>query len=152
MKKIAFLLSLVCLLTALCGCGGKKALDPQALAEELLSKASFTESLERMEDNVVPLVYGIEKEDYSAALVYAGAGGVTAEEIAIFTAADAAAAERILSALQTRIADRLESFKTYFPAAVPTLEKAILRRTDNAVVLVICADSEAAGKIVNKYI
>ena len=152
MKKIAFLLALACLLTALCGCGGKKTLDPQALAEELLSQASFSESLDRMEDNVIPLVYGIEKEDYSAALVYAGAGGVSAEEIAVFTAADTAAAERILSALQTRVSDRLESFKSYFPAAVPTLEKAILKKTDNAVVLVICTDSEVAGKIVNKYI
>ena len=98
MKKIPILLALACLLTALCGCGGKKAMDPQALADELLNNAKFSDSLDRMEDDVIPLVYGIDKEDCAAALVYAGAGGVTAEEIAVFTAVDAAAADRILSA------------------------------------------------------
>ena len=152
MKKIAILLALACLLTALCGCGGKKALDPQTLAEELLNNAKFADSLDRMEDDVVPLVYGIEKDDCAAVLVYAGAGGVTAEEIAVFTAVDAAAADRILSAAQSRVADRIESFKNYSPAAVPALENAIVRKKDNTVVLVICSDSDAAAKIVGKYI
>ena len=152
MKNIAILLAIACLLTALCGCGGKKELVPQTLAEELLSKASFTDSLDRMEDNTIPLVYGIEKEDFTAALVYAGAGGVTAEEIAVFTAVDGAAADRILSAVQARVANRVESFKTYYPAAVPILEKAIVEKKDNTVVLVICSDSDAAAKIVGEYI
>ena len=152
MKKIAFLLSFVCLLTALSGCGGKKEADPQALTEELLNSAGFSESLERLDDKVVPLLYGVEPEDYTAALVYGGAGGVTAEEIAVFTAADDAAADRLLSAMQTRVADRVESFKTYFPSAVPTLEKAIVKKSGSTVLLVVCSDSDAAAKIVNKYI
>ena len=56
-RKIALLLAAVCLLTALAGCGGgKKELEPRAFVDELLSSARFTDSLNQLDDPVVPPV------------------------------------------------------------------------------------------------
>ena len=84
-QKIAWLLALVCLVSALTGCGGKKELEPRAFVDELLSGAKFTDSLDQLDDSIVPLLYGVDAADYTSAIVYAGTGA-TAEEIAVFTA------------------------------------------------------------------
>ena len=96
-RKIAWLLAMVCLLAAFTGCGGKKELEPRAFVDELLSGAKFTDSLNQLDDPVVPLLYGVDAADYTSAIVYCGTAA-TAEEIAVFTAKDDAAADRLLTA------------------------------------------------------
>jgi len=150
-KKIALLLALVCLVSALAGCGGKKEMEPQAFVDELLSGAAFTDSLNRLEDDVVPILYEVETADYTSAIVYAGTAA-TAEEIAVFEAVDAAAADRLLTAAQKRVDEQIESYKDYGPAAAMTLENAIVKKSGNYVVVVVCTDSAAAKKIADKYI
>ena len=150
-RKIAWLLALVCLVSALTGCGGKKELEPRAFVDELLSGAKFTDSLDQLDDSIVPLLYGVDAADYTSAIVYAGTGA-TAEEIAVFTARDDAAADRLLTAARTRVDDRIESFKNYGPAAAMTLENAIVEKNGKYVIVVVCSDSEGAAKIADKYI
>ncbi|MBR6114091.1 MAG: DUF4358 domain-containing protein [Oscillospiraceae bacterium] len=150
-KKLALVLALLCLAAALTGCGGKKDLEPQSFAEELLAGAKFTDSLNRLDDAVVPLLYGVDPADYSDAVVYCGTAA-TAEEIAVFTAVDDAAAQRLLSAAQTRVSKQLESYRTYGPQAAMTLENSVVARTGNYVVVVVCSDSDGAKKICGKYI
>ena len=85
-RKIALLLAAVCLLTALAGCGGgKKELEPRAFVDELLSSARFTDSLNQLDDPVVPILYGVDAADYTSAIVYCGTAA-TAEEIAVAAA------------------------------------------------------------------
>ena len=150
-RKIAWLLALVCLVSALTGCGGKKELEPRAFVDELLSGAKFTDSLDQLDDSIVPLLYGVDAADYTSAIVYAGTGA-TAEEIAVFTARDDAAADRLLTAARTRVDDRIESFKNYGPAAAMSLENAIVEKSGKYVIVVVCSDSEGAAKIADKYI
>ncbi len=151
-KRIAFLLALICILSALAGCGGKKELDPQALADDLLANAGFVDSLNKLEPVIVPMLYaGLNENDYSSVLAYAGTGA-TAEEIVIFTARDEAAAKRISAVAETHIKDRIESFKNYGPAAAMALDSATLKQSGNHVVVVVCSDSAGAAKITDKYI
>ena len=151
-KTIALLLAVVFLLTAFSGCGGKKKqLEPEAFVQELLSGAKFTDSLNLLDDPVVPLLYGIDQADYSKALVYCGTAA-TAEEIAVFEAVDDAAAERLLKAARERVDHQIEVYKAYGPAQAMTLENGVVGRTGNTVVVVICADSDGARKITDQYI
>ena len=151
-KTTALLLAVLCLMTALCGCAGKKKeLEPESFVQEVLQGAKFVDSMNRLDDPVVPLLYGVDPADYTEAVVYRGTGA-TAEEIAVFTAADDAAAERLLSAAKARVDHQIEVFKSYGPAQAMTLENAVVGRTGNYVVVVVCSDGEGAKKITDQYL
>ena len=150
-KTITGLLAAVCLLSALCGCGGKKELDPRAFVDELLSGAKFVDSMNQISDAVVPIIYEVDTADYSSAIVYCGTAA-TAEEIAVFQAVDDAAAERLLKAADARVQHQIESYAAYGPEAARTLENGIVKRSGNYVIVVVCADQAGAKKIVDKYI
>ena len=128
-RKIALLLSLVCLFSAFTGCGGgKKELEPRSFVDELLAGAKFTDSLNQLDDAVVPLLYGVDAADYTSAIVYAG------------------------TAARARVDKQIESYKSYGPAAAMTLENAIVEKSGNYVIVVVCTDSQGAAKIADKYI
>ncbi len=153
MKRIAAIFcAFAALLLCAAGCGEKtkKEIEPSAFAEELLKEAAFQDSLDRVSDAVVPPLYGIDPADIADAVVYCGTAA-TAEEIAVFTAADEAAAERLLTAARARVDSRLETYKDYGPAAAMTLENAIVKRSGNVIVVVICSDSKGAAAVVDRY-
>ena len=105
------------------------------------------------------------KKDYAVA-VLDPAGNVTALVLSDVPAAeraqvaaslsftsnvDAAAAQRLLTALQTFVADRIEAYKSYGPAAAMSLENAPVKTIGNYVIAVVCADSDSAAKVVDQY-
>ena len=150
-KTVAFLLAIVCLAALLTGCGGsKKTMEPRAFVDDVLANANFTDSLNQLSDDVVAQYYGVDSADYTSAIAYGGTAA-TAEQIAVFEAKDSAAAERILSALQTFVAERVEASKSYGPAAAMSLENAPVKIIGNCVVAVVCADSDSALKVVDQY-
>ena len=149
-KTFTAILSVALMMTFLYGCGGKKEFEPQSFVDEILSGAGFTDSLNRLDDPVVPILYDIDSSDYSEALVYCGTAA-TAEEIAVFTAKDDSSAERLLNAARSRVDHLIESYRSYGPAAAMTLENSVVTRTGNYVVVVICSDSEGAKKICSQY-
>ena len=150
-KTVAFLLAIVCLASLLTGCGGsKKTMEPRAFVDDVLANANFTDSLNQLSDDVVAQYYGVDSADYTSAIAYGGTAA-TAEQIAVFEAKDSAAAERILSALQTFVAEKVEAYKSYGPAAAMSLENAPVKIIGNCVVAVVCTDSDSALKVVDQY-
>lgn len=150
-KTVAILLAIVCLAALLTGCGGsKKTMEPRAFVDDVLANANFTDSLNQLSDDVVAQYYGVDSADYTSAIAYGGTAA-TAEQIAVFEAKDSAAAERILSALQTFVAEKVEAYKSYGPAAAMSLENAPVKIIGNCVVAVVCADSDSALKVVDQY-
>ena len=150
-KTVAFLLAIVCLAALLTGCGGtKKTMEPRAFVDDVLANANFTDSLNQLSDDVVAQYYGVDSADYTSAIAYGGTAA-TAEQIAVFEAKDSAAAERILSALQTFVAEKVEAYQSYGPAAAMSLENAPVKIIGNCVVAVVCADSDSALKVVDQY-
>ena len=141
-KTISLLLALCCLFAVLTGCGGsKKTMEPRAFVDDVLTNANFTDSLSQLDDAVIPQYYGVD---------YCGTAA-TAEQIVCFEAVDAAAAQRLLTALQTFVADRIEAYKSYGPAAAMSLENAPVKTIGNYVIAVVCADSDSAAKVVDQY-
>lgn len=150
-KTVAILLAIVCLAALLTGCGGsKKTMEPRAFVDDVLANVNFTDSLNQLSDDVVAQYYGVDSADYTSAIAYGGTAA-TAEQIAVFEAKDSAAAERILSALQTFVAEKVEAYKSYGPAAAMSLENAPVKIIGNCVVAVVCADSDSALKVVDQY-
>ena len=150
-KTVAFLLAIVCLAALLTGCGGsKKTMEPRAFVDDVLANANFTDSLNQLSDDIVAQYYGVDSADYTSAIAYGGTAA-TAEQIAVFEAKDSAAAERILSVLQTFVAEKVEAYKSYGRAAAMSLENAPVEIIGNCVVAVVCADSDSALKVVDQY-
>lgn len=150
-KSVALLLALVCLAALLTGCGGsKKTMEPRAFVDDVLANANFTDSLNQLSDGVIAQYYGVDSADYTSAIAYGGTAA-TAEQIVVFEAKDSAAAERILAALQTFVAEKVEAYKSYGPAAAMSLENAPVKIIGNYVVAVVCADSDSAVKVVDQY-
>ena len=150
-NTVAFLLAIVYLAALLTGCGGsKKTMEPRAFVDDVLANANFTDSLNQLSDDVVAQYYGVDSADYTSAIAYGGTAA-TAEQIVVFEAKDSAAAERILSALQTFVAEKVEAYKSYGPAAAMSLENAPVKIIGNCVVAVVCTDSDSALKVVDQY-
>ena len=142
-KTLALLLALVCIVSLFAGCGSsKKTMEPRAFVDDVLANANFTDSLSQLDDAVIPQYYGVDAADYKAA---------TAEQIVCFEAVDSAAAERLLAALKTFVADKVEAYKSYGPAAAMSLENAPVKIIGNYVIAVVCADSDSAAKVVDQY-
>ena len=76
--------------------------------------------------------------------------GATAEEIAVFEAADKAAADRLYKAAQERVENQKTAFEDYVPAEMTKLGNPVLVKKGSFVVLCVADDAAAAKKIVDK--
>lgn len=139
------------MLISLFGCSEKKELDMDKLSDELLNGGAFSETLEPVELDILGYLYDVSENDYESAAVFCSSGA-TADELAIFKAKDAEAAKRISEAVQQRLDDQIKGFKNYIPAEVPKLEKAYKTTYGNYVLLCVSTDTEAADKIIAKYV
>ena len=140
----------VCLL-ALCaalltGCGGRtagaKAYDPAAAAQALLDAKVFDQELEVLDADLAGSYLGLSSEPEEAVVYTSLEGGY--EELAVLRMADAEAAAAALEAVQAHVSDRRET--QYKPEDLPKLEKALTEQAGNTVLLVVCADYDAAQK------
>lgn len=136
------------MLLALCACGQKSVeLDTTALAEDL--KALCDENLYQLDGDTASTLYGgVTAEEM---VVWSG-GGVLADEVAVFRAADDASAETLLQAAQQRIADQQTAYAAYAPDEVSKLDSALVEQHGVYVVVCVSPDSEQARTIVDDYV
>lgn len=152
MKKLLFAALTLALILALAACGGK---DGEAApfspddATALLDSGAFSEALESIDRDTACDLYGIDELTVIASAVY-GSTGTTAEELAIFTLRDEEAAQAALTALGHRIEDQKADMADYLPDEVPKLEKAILERRGNSVLLVVANDYAPVEELLKK--
>jgi len=154
MKKASLILFILSLLV-LCACAsspaGKADLpEAGALASELLSSGAFTEELGEIGSGVGASLYGLEETDAPGMSFWCSSGAV-AEEIAVFPCADGAAAEKVLEECAARLELQSRLFADYKPEEVPKLEKALVLRRENTVVLCVAADADKASAVLDRY-
>lgn len=147
MKKTAVLSALLALALGLTACSGGNAApaqeyDPPTTAQALLDAGIFSEALEPLDADLVPILYGLEAEP-TQAVVYTSTGA-TAEEVAVLTFASQEEADAALEALNTRVADQKAACDGYLPAELPKLDKAIVKGAGASVLLVVADDAEGA--------
>ena len=100
-------------------------------------------------DEMAATLYQISEQDAIKQKVYVSSGA-TAEEIAVFEAADADAAQRIEKAVLQRVAGQQASFKDYLPAELPKLNDPFIMVLDKYVVLCISDDNEKVKTELNR--
>ena len=141
MKKFLCLLCAAALGLFLSGCGEKKAspFDPASDGKTLLETAGvFCDTLTEIDQATACALYGIDESTVTSSAVYGSTS--SAEELAIFTFSDEAAAQTAGELLGYRVEDRKDELENYLPNELPKLDKAVIEVRENSVLLVIAAD------------
>lgn len=150
MKKYSCLLLAVLAAFSMSACGGQAAaLDAAALADRFIAEVPFDDQLSEVEENIITKIYDISAEDYKKAKVYVSTGA-TPEEVAVFEATDAAAADRIETALKEHIEEQKASFEDYIPKEMPKLESPVLVKKGGCVILCVSGHNDTAKDIIKK--
>ena len=139
---VALLAGLLCLTLAACG-GEKQAFDPQKTARALLDTPGvFTEELEELDRPVIDALYGLESGEVEAVCWYSPGG--TAEEVAVFRFGTADQAQAFEVTAWEHIADAKEANENYRPQEMPKLDKAVVERRGETLLILVSADYDAA--------
>lgn len=137
----------LCLCLAACG-GGAKGYDPAETAKALLDSAAFSDTLEELDKETAAALYGMDAASISDCAVYASLS-MGAEEIAVLTLTDEAAAQTAKAALDKRVSDQIAALESYMPGEVDKLNHAIVEQTGSTALLVVAADAEAAQSVLD---
>lgn len=148
MKRIVVLFMMMVLLTG-CGKEEKANIDAKEIANQLLNEVSYGGSMDQMNDDMIALLYDVDPADVSKQFVYCSTDA-TADEIAVFEATSNDAANRIETVVKQRVEDQKSSFQGYEPKEVEKLEKAVVKRIGNVVILDVSIDSDKANEIIGK--
>lgn len=141
----------LCLCLSACGDGGKtaaKSYDPAATAQALLDSTAFTDTLDTLDKDTAAAMYGIDASTITDSAVYTSLS-MGAEEIAVLTLTDEAAAKTAKEALDKRVSDQITALESYMPGEVDKLNHAIVEQTGNTALLVVAADADAARSVLD---
>ena len=139
----ALVAGLLCM--TLAGCGGeKKAFDPGATAQALRQAPGvFSEELEELDGAMVELLYGLEDSGVLEEVSWISPGG-TAEEVTVLRFGSADQAKAFEGAARAHIAEVREANESYRPQEIPKLDKAVVERRGETLLILVSADYDAA--------
>lgn len=150
MRKCLSVFVSVLLALSLAGCGGQDAprpFDPESDAQALLdAQGVFSAPMTAIDGDVACALYGIDESAVTGCAAYS-ATATSAEELAVFAFDSEDSAQAAAKLLQTRIEDRTEELRDYLPDELPKLEKARVEQRGATALLLVCADYDAAGKL-----
>ncbi len=94
-------------------------------------------------------LYDLDEIDVKEVTLYASTGA-TAEEVAVIKTKDGKA-EAVEKACRKRIEAQKQGFEDYVPKELEKLEKPVIMKAGNSVIMVVCDDREAAEKLLANY-
>lgn len=148
---MTLLAALLVLGLAACGSGGGELnVDIQAAADAIAESTCFNSDIFAIDADIVPTMYPDLPEGTESA-VYASSGA-SADEVAVFAAADETSAKTVLSQAQERLADRQESYANYMPDEAEKLSRAVVQQKDRYVMVVVSGDEKTAAELVKDYL
>lgn len=149
MKQIYAYIILAALLFSACAREDNVSIDPDALALELTTSVSFTDTLEELDEAAMRTTYQLD--DSISGSAYAGTGA-TSEEVAVLKATDSKTASTLLSQMQQRLDDRAQSYASYLPDEVYKIEHALLVQKGQYVILCVTDDVQTAQTVLDTYL
>lgn len=139
-------LGVAMLMTA--ACGKTKEISAEDVSAKLLSDISYTDELAEIDLETAQMLFYLDDAQITGAKIYESSGA-TAEEIAVFECASSDDADKVMTAMQTRVEEQKESFRDYVPEELLKLDDAVLVKSRNVVVLSVSGDAETARKIIS---
>ncbi len=148
MKNILKIIPLILLLTAVVGCGKIEEIETEELSEQLNSSVAFSELLTKTDTQYIEKRYSLNPKDYSEVSAYVGTAAVCDEFVIVKTEATEAMKEK----LKKYVEQKRKTYEKYRPAEVGKLDSAIIETYNNAVVMIITADTENALDVYREYL
>lgn len=140
----------------LAGCSspnpGKELPSPAVgeLADKLVQATTFEDELMEINSDVIGNLYEIDDEAIAEHKVYASSSGSTAEEIAVFKAANEESVSYVETMIQARVQDLKINFQDYVPAEMAKINSAVTLKKGLYVALIIANDPKPAEKAFNE--
>lgn len=142
--------ALACLLL-LSGCGTvtPAAFDPEETTQAVLDSGAFSERLEPLDDDLIPLLFSLpgDPAQYEGSVLYYSTGA-TSEAAAVIHVGDKSRTAAVEETLERWVELQIDATREYQPAEVEKLEHAILETREDMVLLVVAADWEAAQRAI----
>ena len=150
-RKFAVVVMVMTLLSAVAGCGSKKAdFDVAALGNDLATKITYADTLAQMDIDTASMFLNLSDLNVAAAAIYEGSGG-TAEEIVVLECADESEAKKAEEVLKTRVSEQIENFTDYVPEELTKLNAAVIIVNGKYAVLSVSDTPDEAKKIIGGY-
>ena len=153
-KRIRLIALLAALTLLLCGCSGQPAQKKEGSAEDICTAMTASGKLPEMlaldGEEIYDLI-GIAPEDCAEITWLIAEDGLLADEIAVLTAVDEAAAKRCEALLATRVEARKAEFENYLPEQAAVMKKAVLLRSGLHLALIVSPEAAALQAIYGEY-
>ena len=144
MKIFAVLTTIFLLMS----CGKKSEIINSELSREITDNVEFSEQLTQIDTINAQKRYMLSSKDYSEITAFVGTASVC-DEFVIVKTTDT---EGITEDLRSYIDSKKESYKTYRPNEIYKLDNAIIEQYEDAVVMIITADSDDAIRVYEEYL
>ena len=144
MKIFAVLTTIFLLMS----CGKKSEIINSELSREITDNVEFSEQLTQIDTINAQKRYMLSSKDYSEITAFVGTASVC-DEFVIVKTTDT---EGITEDLRSYIDSKKESYKTYRPNEIYKLDNAIIEQYEDAVVMIITADSDNAIRVYEGYL
>lgn len=144
MKIFAILTTIFLLMS----CGKKSEIINSELSREITDNVEFSEQLTQIDTINAQKRYMLSSKDYSEITAFVGTASVC-DEFVIVKTTDT---EGIAEDLRSYIDSKKEIYKTYRPNEVYKLDNAIIEQYEDAVVMIITADSDNAIRVYEEYL
>ena len=132
----------------LVSCGKKSEIINAELSREITDNVEFSEQLTQIDTINAQKRYMLSSKDYSEITAFVGTASVC-DEFVIVKTTDT---EGIAEDLRSYIDSKKEIYKTYRPNEVYKLDNAIIEQYEDAVVMIITADSDDAIRVYEEYL
>lgn len=142
MKKTAFILTVVLIMSLLCACGSGSAKDPGLGAvADAVAGAVGNDEMMQVDANYIENMLKLSPDDYAECIVKLSNVGTNIDEFGIFKGADEKQAQAIETALKDYLGFRLGVWmEEYLPEEFPKLQNAEVRAEGNYVFYAIVGD------------
>lgn len=152
MKKLVCLALLFCLTACSAVHTPTQPFDP-ALAIRLVEADVFSEPLEPLDADLIWILYELDRsmalqEELTGAAGYCSTGA-TCEQVIVLCFSRQESATAACDALSGYLDGQLQTNRSYRPAEVPKLEKAILSQRGSTLLLLVADDYDAAAQLIN---
>ena len=152
MKKrvIALVAAGLAVMGMLAGCGGKKEMNVDEVANRLLSEITYQDELCKMDLDTAGMILNLADLDIKNAAIYETSGW-TAEEIVVLQLGSSEDAAKAKAMLATRVEEQKTNYVDYVPEEMDKLNVAVIEQIGDFAVLSVSNEPDKAKKILSEY-